>query len=127
MMTKEAKAAKSAEWLQHLREWAASGERFADYARRHELDADAGYRWKRILRRAGLWSAPADSGNPKRLAVTAKRMAVHFARVRVADAHHPVSAALRVQLQLSNGRRAELVLSTEEQLPRVLRLLEHST
>lgn len=127
MMTKEAKAAKSAEWLQHLREWAASGERFADYARRHELDVDAGYRWKRVLRRAGLWSAPMGSGGREKSAVRAKRAKVRFARVRIADEHRSVSAALRLQLQLSNGRRAELVLSTEEQLPRILRLLEQPT
>lgn len=122
MMTKEARAAKSAEWLGHLRAWASSGERFADFARRHELDVDAGYRWKRILRRAGMWSAPPKSVSSKRLATT-KRATARFARVRIADEDRSRSAALRLQLQLSNGRRAELVLSAEE-LPQIIGLLE---
>ena len=122
MVTKEVRAAKSAEWLQHLRAWTASGERFADFARRHELDVDAGYRWKRILRRAGLWSAPPESVSAKRSATT-KRATARFARVRIADEDRSRSAALRLQLQLSNGRRAELVLSAEE-LPQIIGLLE---
>jgi hypothetical protein len=47
-----------------------------------------------------------------------------FARARIAAEKTAIaSAALRLELQLSNGRRAELVLS-DEQLPRVLKLLE---
>ena len=123
MMNKEARAAKGAEWLGHLREWAASGERFADYARGHGLDAEAGYRWKRILRRAGMWSGPSESGSSKSSAVSAKRATARFARVRIAAEPRAASTALRLQLQLSNGRRAELVLGAEE-LPRILGLLE---
>ena len=54
MMTKEAREARGAFWLQHWRECEAAGEGMAAYARQHELDADEGYRWKRILRRAGV-------------------------------------------------------------------------
>ncbi len=37
-----------------------------------------------------------------------------------------MSAPLHLQLHLANGRRAELLLSDERQLPRVLELLEES-
>lgn len=108
MMTKEAREARSAFWLQHWQDCEASGEGMAAYARRHDLDADEGYRWKRMLRRAQRWPASA----------------ARFARVRIARAHAEVSAPLKLQLQLSNGRRAELLLGDEQQLPRVLALLE---
>jgi hypothetical protein len=47
-----------------------------------------------------------------------------FARVRVVPEQGAVSASLHLQLHLANGRRAELLLSDERQLPRVLELLE---
>jgi hypothetical protein len=48
-----------------------------------------------------------------------------FARVRIVP-ESAVSAPLHLQLHLANGRRAELLLSDERQLPRVLELLEQS-
>jgi hypothetical protein len=47
-----------------------------------------------------------------------------FARVRIVPEDRTVLAPLHLQLHLANGRRAELVLSDERQLPRVLELLE---
>ena len=47
-----------------------------------------------------------------------------FARVRIAGEPSAVSGPLHLQLHLANGRRAELLLSDERQLPRVLELLE---
>jgi hypothetical protein len=49
-----------------------------------------------------------------------------FARVRVMPEPGAVSAPLHLQLHLANGRRADLLLSDERQLPRVLELLEQS-
>ena len=48
-----------------------------------------------------------------------------FARVRIEPSRgSELLSALKVQLLLANGRRAELLLSDERQLPRVLSLLE---
>jgi hypothetical protein len=49
------------------------------------------------------------------------------ARVRMVPEDRTVSAPLHLQLHLANGRRAELLLSDERQLARVLELLEQST
>lgn len=114
MMTKEARETKGAFWLQHWRECEAAGEGMAVYARRHDLNADEGYRWKRILRR-GPAAEPSAVG----------ALAARFARVRIAAPRHSTaSLPLRLALLLVNGRRAELMLEDEGQLPRVLSLLE---
>jgi hypothetical protein len=47
-----------------------------------------------------------------------------FARVRIVAEHRAMSAPLHLQLHLANGSRADLLLSDERQLPRVLALLE---
>lgn len=124
MTTMEGREAKRALWLKHWQEWSASAEPFAEYARRHELDDDEGYRWKRILQRAGLLP---EQLRPFDGIKTAKRkpVAVRFARVRIESAH-PVAAAapLRLHLVLTNGRRAELILHDEAQLLRLLKQLE---
>jgi len=123
MMRAADRKAKRAAWLQHLQNWAGSGRSLADYARGQELNADEAYRWMRILRRAGMWPRdPKRAANAGRSIVAVKSTALRFARVRIAAER--CSTPLRLQLQLSNGRRAELVLSDERQLPRVLRLLE---
>jgi hypothetical protein len=49
-----------------------------------------------------------------------------FARVRIVPEPGAVSAPLHLHLHLANGRRADLLLSDERQLPRVLELLEQS-
>ena len=52
MTTIEDREAKRALWLRHWQAWSTAGESFAEYARRHQLEDDEGYRWKRILQRA---------------------------------------------------------------------------
>jgi hypothetical protein len=126
MTTMEEREAKRALWLKHWQDWSASAEPFAEYARRHELDVDEGYRWKRILQRAGLLPEhlrPVGGGDPARSSAPA----VRFARVRIAtEAQGSLVSPLRLQLQLANGRRAELMLADEAQLPRIVKLLEQS-
>ncbi len=109
-------------WLQRLREAAAAKEPLVEYARRHGLKPSEAYRWRQKLRRAGRW--PGISANTARASQgTVAAATPHFARVRIAAEQATISPApLRLQLQLSNGRRAELLLS-DEQLPRVLPLL----
>jgi len=127
MLKKEEREAKGAFWLQHLREWSASGGRLAEYAQRHELDVDEGYRWTRILRRAGRWPQPRKSDGSASSLIVTRKSAPRFARVQIEPLRRPeLALALRLQLQLANGRRAELVLSDERQLPRVLGLLEQA-
>jgi hypothetical protein len=124
-MTKnEEREAKRALWLQHLRECAASGERLSVYAQRQGLDADEGYRWTRILRRAGLWPPVKQKADGGAAALVARKLGPRFARVRIESAHAELTPSLTLQVMLANGRRAELLLSDERQLPRVLRLLE---
>jgi hypothetical protein len=73
MMKKAEREAKSAFWLQQLRECAASGEHSSAYAHRQGLDVDEGYRWTRTLRRACLWPVKqkADRGAASALVATA--------------------------------------------------------
>lgn len=125
MMRKEERAAKRAFWLQHLREWSGSGEHLSVYAQRHGLDVEEGYSWTRALRRAGLWPVSQKAGRGGASVVVARQAAPRFARVRIESARRAeLTSALALQLMLANGRRAELLLSDERQLPRVLRLLE---
>jgi transposase-like protein len=116
-MKVEDREAKAAIWLQRLREAAAAKEPLVEYARRHGLKPGEAYRWRQNLRRAGHWPVhPATSA--------AGTGAPRFARVRIAAERSALSSAmLCVHLQLANGRRVELNLS-DEQLPRVLKLLE---
>ena len=85
-------------WLQRLTEGVRSGESLADTARRHGWNLDETYRWTQILRRAGQWRA--STRRPATDKVKASTMA--------------------------NGRRAELTLGDEAQLPRILKLLEQT-
>jgi hypothetical protein len=124
MTTMQEREAKRALWLKHWQEWSALAEPFAEYARRHELDVDEGYRWKRILQHAGLLpeqlrGVEGDSARRR------SKPPVRFARVSIA-AETPASSVspLRLQLQLANGRRAELTLADEAQLARIVKLLE---
>ena len=124
MTTMEGREAKRALWLRHWQEWSASAEPFAEYARRHELDDDEGYRWKRILQRTGLLPEqlrPVEGNRAAKLS----RPSVRFARVRIESACQvEASVPLRLQLVLTNGRRAELILHDESQLLRLLKQLE---
>ncbi len=123
-MTKDDdRGAKAAVWLQRLREAATAKEPLVEYARRHGLKPGEAYRWRQNLRRAGRW--PAMSANTaKASSVTVAAATPRFARVRIAaEPRTLASASICLHLQLSNGRRVELNVS-DEQLPRVLRLLE---
>src|SRR5208282_1487030 len=102
MLTQEQRATMSAMWLAHWRGWQGSGVSMAEYARREGFDADAAYRWRRVLRRTGQWveaeGAPALS---KVATVKKRRSAVRFARVAVKDT--PLtSAAMLLRLVLMN-------------------------
>jgi hypothetical protein len=125
MMKDEDREAKAAVWLQRLRAAAAAKEPLVEYARRHGLKPGEAYRWRENLRRAGQW--PAHSTNAARAsrATVAPGTGIpRFARVRIAPERSALSSAmLCVHLQLANGRRVELNFS-DEQLPRVLKLLE---
>lgn len=122
MVSNEDREAKAAEWLQRLQEAAALKVSLVDFCRRHGLRPGEAYQWKRNLRSAGRW--PAEATNSSRSAVVAKTASPRFVRVRIAPEPPEVSVPLHLQLHLSNGRRAELLLSDERQLRRVLALLE---
>ena len=122
MVSGEDRESKATQWLQRLREAAALKEPLVDYCRRRGFRPGEAYQWKRNLRSAGRW--PAEATNSSRSAVVAKAASPQFARVRIAPEPRTVSAPLHLQLHLSNGRRADLLLSDERQLPRVLALLE---
>ena len=126
MLTQEQRATMSAMWLAHWRGWQGSGVSMAEYARREGFDADAAYRWRRVLRRTGQWveaeGAPAVT---KVATVKKRRAAVRFARVAVKDT--PLtSAAMLLRLVLMNGRRAELEIDGVAQLGLVIGALERA-
>jgi transposase-like protein len=121
MMTSEDRVAKGAMWLEQLRGWQDSGESLVSYARRRGFDAEAAYRWRRILRRSGQWTG---AQAERKVVNTAARAAAKFARVALSDGARAASMLLR--LSLSNGRRAELELADISQLGEVLRLIERA-
>jgi hypothetical protein len=126
MLSNEDREAQAAQWLQRLQEAAALKESLVDYCRRHGLRPGEAYQWKRNLRGAGRWPArPSEAAETSRSTVVARRAPPGFARVRILP-EQGTAAPLHLQLHLANGRRAELVLSDERQLPRVLELLEQS-
>ena len=124
MVSGEDWEAKAAQWLQRLQEAAASKESLVDYCRRGGFKPGEAYQWKRNLRSAGRWPEKSSEAARKSRSVVARTTSPQFARVRIALEPRAVSAPLRLQLHLANGRRAELLLSDERQLPRVLALLE---
>jgi len=127
MMSSEDRETKAAQWLQRLQEAAALKESLVDYCRRLGFKPGEAYQWKRNLRGAGRWPAlRSEAANPSRSAVVARTASPRFARVRIAPEQRAASAPLHLQLHLANGRRADLLLSDERQLPRVLELLEQS-
>jgi hypothetical protein len=126
MLTREQRATMSAMWLAHWRGWQGSGVSMAEYARREGFDADAAYRWRRVLRRTGQW-IDADGAAAASRAVTIKkrRPAVRFARIAVSDTPPP-SASMLLRVMLTNGRRAELEIGGTAQLGEVIRILERA-
>jgi hypothetical protein len=126
MLTQEQRATMSAMWLAHWRGWQGSGVSMAEYARREGFDADAAYRWRRVLRRTGQWiDADGAAAASKAVTVKKRRAAVRFARVAVNDTP-PTSAAMLLRLVLMNGRRAELEIDGVAQLGLVIGALERT-
>jgi len=125
MLTQEQRATMSALWLGRWRGWQGSGISMAEYARREGFDADAAYRWRRVLRRTGQWiEADGTPAVDKATTEKKRKAAVRFARVAVKDT--PVaSASMFLRLVLTNGRRAELEIGGVAHLGEVLGVLEH--
>lgn len=126
MLTREQRATMSAVWLEHWRGWQGSGLSVAEYARREGFDADAAYRWRRVLRRTGQWIEV--DGTPavgKATTVKKRKAAVRFARIAVNDTAVS-SASMFLRLVLTNGRRAELEIGGVAHLGEVLGVLERA-
>ena len=125
MMKQEERSARRAFWIQHLRECSMAGERLSSYARRHELKVGEGYHWTRVLKGEGLWPLQPAGGTAAQSVIVKRKPVPRFAKVRIEPSRiSELLSPLKVQLLLANGRRAELLLSDERQLPRVLSLLE---
>ena len=125
MTKQEERAARREFWIQHLRECSNAGERLSSYARRHEFKVGEGYHWTRVLKREGLWPLRPEGGASAQSVIVKRKPAPRFARVRIEPSRiSELLSPLKVQLLLANGRRAEVLLSDERQLPRVLPLLE---
>lgn len=120
-MSNEDREAKGLAWLERLRAAAAAKQSLVEYCRRHGLRPGEAYQWKRNLRSAGRWPS-----RPERSAEASlpKRTPRGFARVIIAPQAPAISVSMHLQVHLSNGRRADLLLSDERQLPRVLALIE---
>jgi hypothetical protein len=122
MAGSEDREATEAEWLKRLQEAAAAKETLVEYTRRRGLRVGEAYRWKQHLRRTGQWPRDMAKQKTTKRAISAEP---RFAQVRIApDDGVELVTPLRLDIQLVNGRRAALTLSDEEQLARVLMLLE---
>ena len=124
MLSRAERTERMAVWLRRLQECRESKQTLVDYTRRHGYDLEEAYRWTQILRRVGQWPAARKAppkGKPQaaRIGLPAK-----FARVRIFEACSVTPTPLRVEVQLSNGRRADVVLDDDEHLPRLMSLLE---
>ena len=121
MISNEDRESQALVWLERLREATAAKQSLVEYCRLHGLRPGEAYQWKRNLRSAGRWPAKAS-----RSTEVARTASPGFARVRIVPEQGTESAPapLHLQLHLANGRRADLLLSDERQLPRVLALLE---
>ena len=127
MLTREQRATMSAMWLGRWRGWQGSGVSVAEYARREGFDADAAYRWRRVLRRTGQWiEADGTRVVGKAATVKKRKAAVRFARVAVQGARAVPSASMLLRLVLANGRHAELEIGGVAQLGQVLGVLERA-
>jgi hypothetical protein len=120
-MSTETQESNAAEWLKRLREAEAADETLVEYTRRHGLKLGEAYRWKQHLRRTGQWPVHVARPTGKKRRVRSKP---RFARVRIAKNTEAMSLSVRLQVQLVNGRRAELTITDEGELSRVLTLLE---
>jgi hypothetical protein len=120
-MSNEDREARGAQWLQRFQEAAAWKESLFDYCRRRGFRPGEACQCKRNLRSSGRRPAAKAS----RSTVVEAMAPPGFARVHIVPEHR--TAPLHLQLHLANGRRAELLLSDERQLARVLELLAQST
>ena len=120
-MSTETQESKAADWLKRLREAEAADETLVEYTRRLGLKVGEAYRWKRHLRRIGQWPVSGARLTGKKSLVRSKP---RFARVRIAEQSEAMSLSVRLQVQLLNGRRAEMTITDEGQLSRVLAVLE---
>jgi hypothetical protein len=109
-------------WLERLREAAAGKQSLVEYCRRHGLRPGEAYQWKRNLRGAGRWPELSSEA----ATVVGRTAPPGFARVRIVPEQGTGSAPVHLHLHLANSRRAELLLSDEGQLLRVLRVLEEA-
>ena len=124
MYTPEKRAAMSAVWLTRWQGWQSSGVPMAEYARGEGFDADAAYRWKRILRRNSQWvDIDAATGAVKIARIKKQNPTVRFARVAVSGV---VPTLMQLRLVLRNGRRAELEIGSVAYLGEVLAVLEQA-
>lgn len=118
MLTQEKRTAMGAMWRAHWQGWQSSGVPMAEYARREGFDAEAAYRWKRILRRNGQWiEGDASLGAGKSARIKKLTPAIRFAHVAVSGVPPTL---MQLRLVLSNGRRAELDIGGVAQLGDVL-------
>jgi len=120
-MSTETQESTAAEWLKRLREAEAAEETLVEYTRRLGLKLGEAYRWKQHLRRTGQWPAHVRRPTEKKPRTRSKP---RFARVRIAQTAEAMSLSVRLQVQLLNGRRAEMTITDEGQLSRVLAVLE---
>lgn len=126
MLSREQRATMSAMWLGRFRGWQGSGVSMAEYARREGFDADAAYRWQRVLRRTGQWLEADGTPAAGKAAVKKKSKAtVRFARVAVKDTRVE-AASMLLRLVFVNGRRAELEIGGVAHLGEVLGVLERA-
>jgi hypothetical protein len=126
MLTREQRATKGAMWLTRWQGFEGCGVAMAKYARDQGFDAQEAYRWKRILKRTGLWIA-ADGLATSRPAKVAKKLKGpgRFARVTVSDPPAPPTSMV-LRLVLGNGRRAELDVLGMAQLAQFIGVLERA-
>ena len=126
MLTQEQRATMSAMWLARWHGWRGTGVSMAEYARREGFDADAAYRWRRVLRRTGQWvQAEGARAASKAATVKKRKPAVRFARVAVSDTPQ-ACVSMMLRLVLTNGRRAELDIGGIAQLGEVIGALERA-
>jgi hypothetical protein len=124
MSRREDRERKTAEWLEHLQGWKASGSSLPAYAKSRGLALWTMYRWRSVLRREGLWA----DGGPRRRALPesakiSRAVPLRFARVSLKPPAPRQSLTLHVELR--NGRRAQIELSDRDDLADVLAALEH--
>jgi hypothetical protein len=124
MLSKVERTERMAVWLRRLQECRGSKLTLVEYTRRHGYSLEEAYRWTQILRRVGQWPAARKATAKGKPQAARMGLPARFARVRIVEARPVTAMPLRVQVQLANGRRADMVLDDDEHLPRLMALLE---